>query len=79
VFNSAYRAVEVQLYIFLTSALHGDDWSALQPSCLIPEQKELEMGGWLDLRDSPDNLKKTKVSYLCQILNNNFLVIQPVV
>jgi len=79
VFNKAYTAVEVQLYIFLISALHGDEWSALQPSCLMPEQKELEMGGWVDLRDSPDILQKMKVSFPSQILDNDFLVIQPVV
>lgn len=75
VFNYAYEAEEVQLYIFLFSALHGDDWSALQPRCLMPEQKELEMGDWVDLRDSPDILEQIKVSFPCQILNNDLLVI----
>jgi len=45
----------------------------------MPEQRELEMGGWVDLRDSKDILVKIKVSFHCQILNNGFLVIQPVV
>jgi hypothetical protein len=46
VFNWAYTTVEVQLYIFLITALHADDWSALQPSCLRTQQKELEIGSW---------------------------------
>jgi hypothetical protein len=49
------------------------------PAAFTPEQKELEMGGWVDLRDSPDILEKIKVSFPCQILKNDFLVIQPVV
>jgi hypothetical protein len=79
VFNWAYTAVEVQLYILLITALHADDWSALQPSCLRTQQKELEIGSWIDLRDRPGILEKIKVSFPCQILNNDFLVIQHVV
>jgi len=45
----------------------------------MPEQKELEMGGWVEFRDSPDILEKIKVSFPSQILNKDFLVIQPVV
>jgi len=65
--------------MFLITALHGDDWSSLQPSCLMPEQKELEMGSWVEFRDGPDILEKIKVSFPSQILNKDFSVIQPVV
>jgi len=32
-----YRGVETELHVFLTSALHGDEWSASRPGRFTPD------------------------------------------
>ena len=49
------------------------------PAALCVGKRNLKWGGWVELRDSPDISEKVKASFPSQILNNDFLVIQPVV
>jgi hypothetical protein len=58
-----YGRVGVEIYIFLTSALVGCDWSASNPGRLIPGEitpRTHWIGGWVDPRAGLDDVEKRK-------------------
>jgi hypothetical protein len=54
----AYRGVDVQTHIFLTSALVGGDWSAAWPCRFTPGTHWI--GGWVGPRAGLDYVEKRK-------------------
>jgi hypothetical protein len=57
----AYREVDVQTHVFLTSALVGVEWSALCPTRFTPGESAPSthwIGGWVGLRASLDDMEK---------------------
>jgi hypothetical protein len=50
--------VDVQIHIFLTSALVGGEWSISRPVSFTPGTHWI--GGWVDLREGLDDLEKRK-------------------
>jgi hypothetical protein len=59
----AYGGVDVQIHIFLTSALAGSEWSASRPCRFTPRERfpgTHWIGGWVDLRASLDDVEKRK-------------------
>jgi hypothetical protein len=59
-----YGGVDVQIHIFLTSALAGGDWSASRPGRFTPGEKAHSThftGGWVDHRASLDDVEKRKI------------------
>jgi hypothetical protein len=59
----AYGGVNVQIHIFLTSALVGDEWSASRnghftPGEIVPGTHWI--GGWVDPRVGLDDFEKRK-------------------
>jgi hypothetical protein len=55
--------VEVQIHIFLISALVGGEWSTSRPGRFTPEERAPGthwIGGWVNLRAGLDNLEKRK-------------------
>jgi hypothetical protein len=59
----AYRGVNVQIHIFLTSALGGDEWSASRPGRFTLGEKAPSthwIGGWVDPRAGVDDMEKRK-------------------
>jgi hypothetical protein len=52
----AYGGVDVQIHIFLTSALAGGDWSASLPGRFAPSTHWI--GGSMEPRASLDNVEK---------------------
>jgi hypothetical protein len=57
----AYGGVNVQIHIFLTSALVRYEWSASRPGSFTPEERTPGThwtGGWLNPRAGPDSLKR---------------------
>jgi hypothetical protein len=55
--------VDVEIHIFLTSALVGGEWSASRPGRFTPEERAPGthwIGGWVDLRAGQDDLEKIK-------------------
>jgi hypothetical protein len=60
----AYGGMDLQIHIFLTSALNGDEWSASRPSSFTPGEiapSSHWIGGWVGLRASLDDVEKRKV------------------
>jgi hypothetical protein len=57
-----YGGVDVQIHIFLTSALVGSQWSALRPCRFIPGETPGShwIGGWMDPRASLDDVEERK-------------------
>jgi hypothetical protein len=55
-----YRGVDVQIHIFLTSALAGGEWSASRPCRFNPgkEPRYHFIGGWVDPRAGLDDMEK---------------------
>jgi hypothetical protein len=54
----AYGGVDVQIHIFLTSALVGGEWSASRPGNFTPGERVPGthwIGGWVDPRAGPCN------------------------
>jgi hypothetical protein len=51
-----YVGVDVQIHIFLTSALVGGEWSASRPCCFTPGTHFI--GGWVDPRAGLDDMEK---------------------
>jgi hypothetical protein len=59
----AYGAVDVQIHIFLTSALVECEWSASRPGRCTPGERAPGtrwIEGWVDPRASLDDLEKRK-------------------
>jgi hypothetical protein len=59
----AYRRVETQLFLFLTSALDGSEWSASHLCRFTPGERHsstLGAGAWMGSRTSLDFLEKIK-------------------
>jgi hypothetical protein len=53
----AYGGMDVQIHIFLTSALAGSEWSASRPCRFTPEEKALDthwIQGWVGPRAGLD-------------------------
>jgi hypothetical protein len=58
-----YGGVDVQIDIFLTSALVGGEWSASRPCRFTPEERVTSthwIGGWVGPRAGLDYLEKRK-------------------
>jgi hypothetical protein len=58
-----YGGVDVQIHIFLTSALVGGKWSASRPGLFTPEERAPRIPwiqGWVDPRAGVDNMEKRK-------------------
>jgi hypothetical protein len=53
-----YVGVDVQVHIFLTSALAGSEWSASRPGRFTPGTHWI--GGWVDPRAYLDEVEKRK-------------------
>jgi hypothetical protein len=59
----AYGEKDVYIYIFLTSALVGGEWSASRPGRFTPRERAPRThwtGGWVDSRAGLDDLEKRK-------------------
>jgi hypothetical protein len=57
----AYGGVDVQIHIFLTSALVGGEWSTSRPGRFTPGKEPpvpIVIGGWVDPRAGLDDLEK---------------------
>jgi hypothetical protein len=70
--------VDVQIHIFLTSALVGGEWSTSHPGCFTPKQRAPGthcIGGWVGPRAGVDDVEKF-VAY--PDANSYPSVIQPV-
>jgi hypothetical protein len=55
---TAYGVVDVQIHIFLTSALAGVELSALRTEERVPGNHKI--GSWVDPRAGLDDVEKTK-------------------
>jgi hypothetical protein len=59
----AYGGVDVYIYISLTSALPGGEWSASRPCRFIPGERTPGIhwiGGWVEPRADLGDLEKSK-------------------
>jgi hypothetical protein len=59
----AYRGVDVQIHIFLTSVLVGGEWSASRLGRFTPEERAPSthwIGGWVGLRAGLDDMENWK-------------------
>jgi hypothetical protein len=58
-----YGGFDVQIHVFLTSALVGGEWSDSRP-CRFPPEKRAPgthwIGGWVGPRTGPDDVEKRK-------------------
>jgi hypothetical protein len=57
----AYGGMDVQIHIFLTSALVGGEWSASRPGRFTPGERVPGthwIGGWVDPRPGLDDVEK---------------------
>jgi hypothetical protein len=54
----AYGGVDVQIHVFLTSALVGGEWSALRPGRFTSGTHWIR--GWVDPRAGLDDVEKRK-------------------
>jgi hypothetical protein len=71
----AYGEVDVQIHVFLISALVGGVRSPSRPGCFIPGERALgthRIGRWVDPRAGLDDVEKRKSS------NSDPSVVQPV-
>jgi hypothetical protein len=57
---NTYRGVDVEIHIFLTSALVGGEWSASHPCRFTPRKAQVPIfiGGWVDPRTGLDVMEK---------------------
>jgi hypothetical protein len=58
----AYRGVDVETYVFLTSALDGSEWSASRLSRFNPGERTPVthwVGGWVDSKPPYYQLEKS--------------------
>jgi hypothetical protein len=75
-----YRGMDVWIHIFWTSALAAGEWSASLPGRYKPGETAPSthfIGGWVDPRDSLDDMEKRKFLTLLG-LNSDPLVVQSV-
>jgi hypothetical protein len=59
----AYGGVDVQINVFLTSALVGGEWSVSRPGRFTPEERAPGIhwiGGWVGSRAGLDDMEKRK-------------------
>jgi hypothetical protein len=59
----AYKGVNIQIHIFLTSALDGDEWSNSRTCRYAPGERVPGthwIGGLVDPRDGLDDVEKRK-------------------
>jgi hypothetical protein len=59
----AYGGVDVQVHIFLTSALAGGEWSAPRPCRFSPGERDTGthwIGGYVDTRTGLDDFENRK-------------------
>jgi hypothetical protein len=57
----AYEGVDVQIHVFLTSALVGGEWSASRPCRFTPGERALGTnykGGWVGPRTGLDDVER---------------------
>jgi hypothetical protein len=54
------RGVDLQIHVFLTSALAGIEWSASRLGRFTPPPRTHWIGGWVDPRAGLDNVEKRK-------------------
>jgi hypothetical protein len=76
----AYGGVDVYSHVFLTSAVVGGEWSASRLCRFTPGVRAPGahwVGGWVDPRDSLDDLEKEN-SCPYRDSNSNLSVVQPV-
>jgi hypothetical protein len=60
---NSYGGVDVQIHIFLTSALIGGEWSASRPGRFTPRKRAPGInwiGGWVGTRTGLNDVEKTK-------------------
>jgi hypothetical protein len=62
-----YRGVETELHVFLTSALHGDEWSSSRPGRFTPDTPWI--GGWMGSTAGLDAVAKTTNQCSCRESN----------
>jgi hypothetical protein len=66
----AYRGVDVQIHIYLTSALVGGEWSASCPCRFTPWERisgTHRIGGWVGPIASLDDMEKRKFLTLLEL------------
>jgi hypothetical protein len=59
-----YEVVDVQIHIFFTSALAGDEWSASRPCRFSPGERTPGthwIGGWVDPRAGMEDVEKRNI------------------
>jgi hypothetical protein len=59
----AYGGVDLQIHIFLTSAVVGGEWSTLRPGRFSPRERAPGIrwiGGWVEPRAGLDDVEKRK-------------------
>jgi hypothetical protein len=69
-----YEAVEVQLHVFLTSALDGGEWSTSRPGCFTAGEIDPSshwIGGWVGPKVGLDRLQKRHESLHCSCWESN--------
>jgi hypothetical protein len=62
---NTYGGVDVQIRIFLTTALAGGEWSASRPGCFTPEKRATNthwIGGWVNPRTALEDVEKRNTS-----------------
>jgi hypothetical protein len=62
-----YGGVEVQIHLFLTSALFGGEWSASRPGCFAPGERIPDthwIGRWVGPRAGLDDVEGRKILLL---------------
>jgi hypothetical protein len=75
-----YGGVDVQIHIFLTSALVGGEWSASRPGRFTPEERAPsthQIGGWVGPRAGLEYMESKKFLVLPDS-NSDPSVVQPV-
>jgi hypothetical protein len=78
---NAHRAADVQIHIFLSSALVGGEWSASCPVRFTPEERASDahwIGGWVDPQSRSGLCGGDKILDPTGTPNSDPLVVQPV-
>jgi hypothetical protein len=60
----AYGELDVQIHVFLTSALHGGEWSASRSGRFTLREGARGsnwIGGWVDSRDGAEEVEKREI------------------